>query len=72
VPNVLALYGTWFYAQAALGDLFANGAGFVTSSSAGTRLGALPQATMISAVGNAGATTGSRTVNYGLVSVFEY
>jgi hypothetical protein len=72
VPNVLALYGNWFYAQAAIVDLFANAAGFVTSRSGGTQIGADPQATMISAVGNAAATAGSRALNYGLVSVVEY
>jgi hypothetical protein len=72
VPDVLALYGTWFHVQSAVGDLFANPAGFVTSASAGSQIGVLPQATIISAVGSATAPTGSRAVNYGLVSLFEY
>lgn len=72
VPNVLGLYGSTLYFQAGLGDLFANSAGFVTSASASVTLGVVPQGTLVAAVGNASATTGSRSISYGLVSVFEF
>lgn len=72
VPGVLALYGRTIYLQAALGDLFANSAGFVTSASASTTLGAQPQSTMIAATGSASATTGARTTISGVVAMFEY
>ncbi|MEZ5966104.1 MAG: hypothetical protein R3F56_19870 [Planctomycetota bacterium] len=72
VPGVLALYGRTLYFQAALGDLFANSAGFVTSASASTTIGVSPQATMLAATGSTTATIGSRTNSTGLISLFEY
>lgn len=71
VPNVNGLYGQSIYFQAAIADLFANPAGFVTSSSGSTTIGVNPQATMVAATGSATATTGSRTNTTGIVSFFE-
>ncbi len=72
VPSLPPLTGTTFYVQAALADLFANSLGLVTSRSASASIGINPLATLVAATGNAGATTGSRTASFGLVSVFEY
>lgn len=72
IPGVLGLYGRTLYFQAALADLFANSAGFVTSASASTTLGAQPQSTMLVATGSTTATTGTRTNVSGIVATFEY
>ena len=72
IPAVPPMAGSTFYAQAAISDVFANTLGLVTSSSASATVGVTPQASALAATGSATATTGSRTNNFGLFSVFEY
>lgn len=72
IPNVPPMAGQTFYTQAVLADLFANSLGLVTSNGGSAGIGVAPQASAVVATGSATALTGTRTNNFGLVSLFEF
>lgn len=72
LPNVPPMAGQTFYCQAVLADVFANSLGLITSNGSTATLGVAPQASVVVATGSATAATGTRTNNFGLVSLFEY
>lgn len=71
-PNDLQLFGSTVYTQVAMIDLFANNLGIITSNGAGTKVGALPQAYVVYATGDANAMSGGLSGGYGAVTVFQH
>lgn len=71
-PDDLQFFGSTIYTQVAMIDVFANSLGVVTSNGASSKVGAVPQAVLIYAFGDANAANGIVYGRYGAVTVFQH